>query len=490
MKNQLKFINEVLNQLQTRKVNYADIRLVKTENKNIATKDGIVEALNKSFSFGFGIRIFLSAGWGFSASVLPQNLSWRQKQKLIDQVINKAYNLAQQAALFNQKPILFPSRRPIKANWKTKYKIDPFKTSDNKIISHLLKAEKALRVSKKIKVSQAFFSSRQEEKIFASTEGSLIKQKILFTGAGIEATAIEKGELQNRSYPNSFRGQFVTKGAEILAEFKLEKNAPRIGEEAVKLLAAPNCPEGQWDIIIDSNQLALQVHESIGHALEFDRILGLEASFAGTSFVKPADIGQLEYASKIVNVTADATLTGGLGSFGFDDEGIKAKRQYLIKNGRLINALTSRETAAKYNLPVTGAMRAESWENIPLVRMTNINLEPGQWDFDDLVADTKKGLFLSTNRSWSIDDKRNNFQFGTEIAYQIKNGRLGKIYKNPVYSGKTIKFWHSCDAICNKNHWQVWGTPNCGKGEPVQTMHVGHGTAPARFRKIKVFSGK
>ncbi|MFC1711493.1 TldD/PmbA family protein [Patescibacteria group bacterium] len=485
------FILEVLDQLQLKKLDLADVRLIKTKDKSIATKDNVVEAYNLNFSMGFGIRVCINGSWGFSAAALQNDLTLNKKNKsLITKTIKQAIDLSQTASIFNQDSLKLKTLKPIKTSYKTGYKIDPFSISDNKIIDLLLKADKALKIKNKIKISQAFFSAHVEKKIFANLNGSFIDQEIMFTGAGIEATAVAGNEVQNRTYPNSFRGQFETKGYEAVEKLELLKHAPRVSEQAIKLISAPNCPSGEFDLIIDGNQLALQVHESIGHAVEFDRILGLEASFAGTSFVKPSDINNLTYASPVVNVTADATIKGALGSFGFDDEGMPAKRQEIIKKGKLVGVLTNKKTAKQYNLPVTGAMRAQSWNHIPLIRMTNINLEPGNWELKDLIADTKKGLFLTTNRSWSIDDKRDNFQFGTELAIEIKNGRLGKIYKNPIYADNTLKFWQSCDAICNKKYWQVWGTPNCGKGEPTQTMHVGHGTAPTRFRNVKVFPGK
>ena len=221
---------------------------------------------------------------------------------------------------------------------------------------------------------------------------------------------------------------------------------------------------------------------------------GTEASFAGTSFLTPEKLRSFRYGSDIVNITADATIPGGLGTFGWDDEGVPAQRVPIVRNGLFVGYLTSRETTQQLRemagdgTPETsgGAMRADGWNRIPLIRMTNINLEPGEWDFEDLIADTDEGIYMEMNKSWSIDDKRLNFQFGTEIAYQIKNGRLGQMYKNATYTGITPQFWAGCDAICSGKHWNVWGTPNCGKGQPSQAAHVGHGTAPARFRNVQV----
>jgi TldD protein len=228
------------------------------------------------------------------------------------------------------------------------------------------------------------------------------------------------------------------------------------------------------------------VHESCGHPIELDRVLGTEAAYAGTSFLTIDKLGNFRYGSPIVNITADATTPGGLGTFGFDDEGVPAHATPIIRAGIFVGYLTSRETAASLGQASNGTMRADGWNRLPIIRMTNINLEPGEWRFDDLVADTEDGLYMEMNKSWSIDDKRLNFQFATEIAYEIKKGKLGRLFKNATYTGITPAFWGGCDAICNRDHWAVWGTPNCGKGQPSQTAHVGHGTAPARFRGVQV----
>jgi TldD protein len=238
----------------------------------------------------------------------------------------------------------------------------------------------------------------------------------------------------------------------------------------------------------------LQVHESCGHPIELDRVFGTEASYAGTSFLTPDKYNTLRYGSDIVNLTADATIPGGLGTFGWDDEGVPAQRVPIVRDGIFRGYLTSRETAQQLREIVGdgapeasgGAMRADGWNRIPLIRMTNVNLEPGEWEFDDLIADTDDGIYMELNKSWSIDDKRLNFQFGTEIAYEIRSGKMGRMLKNATYTGITPQFWGSCDAICNENHWRVWGTPNCGKGQPGQVAHTGHGAAPARFRNVQV----
>jgi TldD protein len=234
--------------------------------------------------------------------------------------------------------------------------------------------------------------------------------------------------------------------------------------------------------------VALQVHESIGHALELDRILLGEASYAGTSWVGPDDLGSLRYGSDLLHVTADATLPGGLGSFGWDDEGVAAVRADLVEGGVLRGALSNRESAAAVGLSASGGCaRADGFARQPIVRMTNVSLEPGIVPtLADLVADTDEGLYLETNRSWSIDDRRLQFQFATELCREIRDGELGRLYRNGSYAGVTPRFWGGLDAICGPDEWRLWGLTNCGKGEPGQVMVVSHGAAPARFRDVQV----
>jgi TldD protein len=266
-------------------------------------------------------------------------------------------------------------------------------------------------------------------------------------------------------------------------------NAPRVAEEVVALGRAEQCPQGVKDVILGSSQLALQIHESIGHPIELDRVLGDEANYAGMSFLTLDKLNNLRYASEIVNVVADARAAHGpgLGTFAYDDEGVPAQSTPIIRDGLFLGYLSSREAAVSAGLGRSGGcMRAESWNRIPMIRMTNVSLLPGAWNLEELIADTEDGILMDVNRSWSIDDRRYNFQFGTEIGWEIKNGKRVRMLKNPSYGGITTDFWNSCDAICGPEEWTLWGTPNCGKGQPAQIMGTGHGAAPARFRKVQV----
>ncbi len=476
-------IKEALDCIEVAKAEYGDVRLVARRVENIATKDGVVEALEQYETQGVGVRVLVNGAWGFAATSVLAKAE-------IKKAVRGAVTLACAAGRVNTQKVILTKVNPAKATYRTPYEIDPFTVPLSDKITLLLQADAALRADKLVRISQACMRAWREQKTFASTEGAWIEQKLTECGAGIEATGVEGDEVQNRSFPNSFRGQSQTRGYELIRELDLVGNAPRVGTEAAQLVRAPQCPAGEFDIILDGNQVALQVHESCGHPTELDRVFGMEASYAGTSFLTPEKLRVFRYGSPHVTISADATLPGGLGSFGYDDEGVAAQRLLLVDKGTFVGYLTSRETAGRVGMQANGAMRADGWSRLPLIRMTNINLEPGSWDLQHLVADTKDGLFLSTNRSWSIDDRRLNFQFGTEAAWEIKNGKLGRMYKNPVYTGITPQFWGSCDAVCGSNHWVIWGTPNCGKGEPSQVAHVGHGAAPARFRKVRVGAGK
>jgi len=320
----------------------------------------------------------------------------------------------------------------------------------------------------------------------ATSEGTAVEQTTVQSGAGIEASAVGEGELQRRSFPNSFRGHIAAAGWEHIQRLGLIEEAERTATEAVELLGAKECPSEVTTLVIDSGQVELQVHESIGHPVELDRVLGMEEAYAGSSFLTPADRGKLRYASDQVSITADASLPGGLGSFGWDDEGVPAQRTPIIIDGIFHNFISSRETATRIGERSSGAMRADGWQNLPLIRMTNISIEPREGSLADIIGDTKDGIFMATNQSWSIDDKRVNFQFGCEIAWRIKDGKLTEMYRNPNYTGITTEFWGSCDAVGGREEWTLWGTPNCGKGQPGQVARVGHGASPARFRGVQI----
>jgi TldD protein len=459
---------------------YADIRVVATQRENITIKNGTVEGLSLGEEQGFGVRVLADGAWGFAASSILDN-------DTLDRVVAQAVQIARASARVRPNPAnIGPPMRYIDS-YKTPIQIDPFTVPLEEKIALLASANENLRKVKGIMVANTNMSSIRENKLFASTEGSYIEQELYSIGCGMDATAVREGEVQTRSYPSSLGGQWATEGYELVGRWDLPGNAERIASEAVALLDAPQCPPGVKTVVIDSSQVALQVHESCGHPIELDRVLGMEASFAGTSFLTLEKLDNFKYGSDIVNIVGDATLKDGLGSFKYDDEGVPAQRFDIIKEGIFRNYLMDRETATMLGRQSNGTSRASGWNRIPMIRMTNISLMPGSsGTLEDLISEVDDGLYLGTNRSWSIDDKRLNFQFGTEIAWEIKGGKLGQMYRNATYTGNTPDFWNSCERIGGPEAWVLWGLPNCGKGEPMQIGLVGHGAAPARFRNVRV----
>jgi TldD protein len=460
---------------------YADARLVAEESESVTVRNQEMEGVDRSFSQGVGIRVLVNGYWGFAATA-------RHDLEELERTAALAVSIARAAARLPMDPVRLAEVEPATAQWATSVLEDPFAIPLEEKVALLMEASRRLQGVKGVAFGEASMDFLRRRSYFASTEGAAIEQTTVHSGAGIEATAISDGEMQRRSFPNSFRGHIRAAGYEHIRTLGLADQAERVGGEAVDLLSAKDCPSEVTTLVLDSNQVIMQVHESVGHPLELDRVLKMEEAYAGTSFVSIEDRGKLRYGSDKVTITADATFPGGLGSFAFDDEGVPAQRVTLIEKGIFQEFLSSRETAPILGpgATSTAAMRADGWPNLPLIRMTNINLEPGEGTLSEIIGDTKEGVFMTTNTSWSIDDKRVNFQFGCEVAWRIQDGKLTELYKNPNYTGITTQFWGSCDAVAGAEEWVLWGTPNCGKGQPGQTARVGHGASPARFRDVQV----
>src|SRR6202451_4137624 len=475
-----------LNIAAQRGASYADARIADDRSRALSTKNGKVGGASDSESFGVGVRVIADGAWGFAAS---DDLG----RAAVEATAARAVDLPKASSRVKQRDIQLAPEKPVTAEWTTPIQIDPFTTSVEQNIDLLLKIDAELRAVAGVTLAETNMNFRREAQWFVSSEDANIHQTKYTTGVGYAAYSFAGSEIQKRSYPNSYGGQWQNKGYELIEELKLVENARRIAEEAVALHHADQCPEGQFDIILDSSQLGLQIHESVGHPIELDRVLGMEANFAGTSFLTIDKLRTLRYGSELVNVVADARQEHGpgLGTFGFDDEGVGARGPRVLTSGLFSGYLSSRETAHTIGEKRSGGrLRAEGWNRLPMIRMTNISLLPGKkpLSLEQLIAATDHGVLLQTNRSWSIDDKRYNFQFGCEIGWEIKNGKRVRMVKNPSYSGITTEFWNSLDAICSRDEWTLWGTPNCGKGQPQQVMGTGHGAAPSRFRKIKVGS--
>ncbi len=457
---------------------YADIRIVDTRQQVVSVKNGAVDGIGDQDSQGFGVRVLVGNSWGFASS---SHVSHEE----IDRVAALAVRIARASAATRGEAIDLGPPAASVGEYVTPIEIDPFSISLEEKLQLLLKADELMRRNTMVKVCESNALAVRHQKTFANTEGGFLQQTIFESGGSIVATAVNDTDIQVRSHPNSFRYQ-GTGGWEYVLKADLVGNAERVADEAAALLSAEMCPSKETTLILGSSQLALQIHESCGHPTELDRVFGDEAAFAGRSFLTTEKRNNFRYGSEIVNLTADSIRPTGLGTFGWDDEGIRASSTPLVSAGEFVGYLMSRETASKLGLHSNGCMRAEGWNRIPLIRMTNVSLEPGSWNYADIVADTDDGILMETNRSWSIDDMRLNFQFGTEVGYEVKHGKIGRLLKNCTYAGMTPEFWNSCDAISNEKDWFLWGTPNCGKGEPTQTIGTGHGASPARFRNVKV----
>jgi len=409
-----------------------------------------------------------------------------------DRAAGDAVRIAKASATALRDRIVLDDRPAAHGTYTTPIEEDPFEVPLEEKIGNLLAADEVARRVQGVAFVEARYDAQRETRTFGATDGSWTEQTLTHVGAGIEANAIEGDEHQRRSYPDADGGPFRSAGYEYIRELGLAGRAGPIAEEAVALLSAPQCPSGRATVILDPSQLYMQIHESCGHPTELDRVFGTEASYAGTSFLTTDKLDEgFRYGSDLVDLVADATAPGGMGTFGWDDEGVAAQQVPLVRNGIFVGYLSSRETAPRIGRRSGGAMRADGWNRIPLIRMTNVNLlpKPGM-SLEDIVADTDDGLYLASNRSWSIDDRRLNFQFATEIGWEVKNGKKGRMVKNPTYTGITYEFWRSLDAVGDESSYVMLGTPNCGKGEPGQGGHVGHACSGARFRNVQVGVGK
>ncbi|MFH1231291.1 MAG: TldD/PmbA family protein [Planctomycetota bacterium] len=472
--------NLALDTAKNRGATYTDIRIINLKKEDIYVRNGKISVFEQSETLGAGIRVLANGAWGFASTA----------QLTHDDIVKTsalAVEIALASASLKKEDVQLTKEKTYNDFWQTPYIIDPFIVSKDEKIDLLLKIDRVLCANKAIKVAFAGMSFRREHQFLATSEGSFIEQILLRSGAGYSVTAVGFGDTQTRSFPSSFGGQYCSMGYELVKSLPLLENAERIRCEAVALLKAPRCPSGKKDLILGGSQLALQIHESVGHPTELDRVLGMEESYAGRSFLTHEKYGNFKFGSDIVNVVADGTVPGGMATVGYDDDGVKAQRWHLIRNGIFCGYQTNREVALKVAENTSrGCCRADGFSRIPIIRNNNISLMPSVWDLDDLIKDTKDGIYMDTNKSWSIDQMRLNFQFGCEIGWEIKNGKKTRMVKYPNYQGITPEFWNSCNAICNDKHWVLWGVPNCGKGEPSQTAEMSHGCSPARFHNITI----
>jgi len=468
----------VLDTASARGARYADVRFENVRSERVEVRNGVVASLGDARSCGYGVRALFEGAWGFAAS---NDLT----EAGVDRAAARAVAIARASASIAREPFGEVPPHAYVDRYVTPMQRDPKTVPLGERVALALEAEKLAHASDRIAVARAWLDLWRTEKFFYSSIGSAIEQCIVQTGSGVQAMAVGEREVQTRTYPGDI-GLYKSGGWEIVEEAALTQNATRIGEEATALLDATQCPSGTLDVILGGSQVSLQIHESCGHPAELDRVMGWEANFSGTSFLEIGQLDILQYGSPIVTITIDNTLPCGMATCGYDDEGTQCGVSDIVRDGVLRGYEMSNDTARAIGRQSNACVRAQSWEFVPMIRMCNLNLSPGNVPFDELFTDIREGVYMESNRSWSIDDRRLNFQFGCQIGWEIKNGKRGRMLKNPTYAGMTPRFWNTCDAIADANSWNAWGTPNCGKGEPMQTGRTTQAAAPARFRGVSV----
>lgn len=467
-----------IEKLRSSGVQFADIRITLTDNEGIYYQNGFLRNYGSDVdSLAIGIRVLVNGCWGFAGSRMldPENM---------EKLIKTAISNAKHGSAFIREPVQFKQLNPTVAEYHHQPKINPFTMDQEEKMTFLSRLADKIKPQGKIVHSMVMAQFMRQEKYYINTEGSYSHTSYFNTLPMMMVVAEDEGQIQSRTWPGHMSAGRA--GFELFYEQKFEENADRIIKEATDLLTAPMITDERADIIIGNGHLALQLHESVGHATEADRIFGMEISYAGKTFIKPAMLGNFQYGSDILTIYSDSSDPRGLGYHPIDDEGVPGKRVDIIKNGILKDQQTSRHIAQSLGLEPSSNMKASYGDDFPLVRMTNLCIAPVKGSLKDLIAETEHGYLVDFTKTWSIDDNRNNFQFTTEIGYKIENGVITGIVKEPTYYGITKDFWNSCDRICGAEEWEYHGTFHCGKGEPGQAMQLSHGIAPARFKNINV----
>ena len=460
---------------------FADVRYEVHQREDLVVRNGAVQTATVRSDRGLGLRVLVNGAWGFAAVAQPN----RHDAAVL---ARRATELARASAVVQTSPVRLVHEPAHCAVYRTPIERDPLAVAIEDKMELLMAIDAKLRTNPLIKLATSRFSANRARKLYVSSEGAEIDQDLVSTQVGYQAGASDGHDFQMRSYPDGVGGRVLGRGWELVESLPLLDTAEQVAEEAIEQLRADPCPHEVTDLILAGPQLALQIHHTCGAPAELDRAMGGERNATGSSFLTPERLGTFELGSKHVNLYADARHAGGLGTFGFDDEGVEAQRTDLVSEGRFVGYLSSRESARRVGLErSSGSMRAASWSAPPLVRMTNVCLEPGSaGDLDALIADTKSGVLMDGGRAWSIDDESQGFSFGCETAWEIKDGKKVRRLKNPTYIGSAPTFWGACDAVCDESSWDVFGVPCASKGQPTQFLGVGHGTAPARFKGIEI----
>ncbi len=473
-------LQQALMHAQELGANYADVRFSRLETESISVKNCAVLGVDSHVDWGVGIRVLYEGAWGFAS-----NPDLEDPERML-KTVQRAVDLAKASAKANTNAVELVDKPQVVDHWTSIFQVDPFEIDLEQKLELLIDCNRAMAKVEGVRITKGSMDFMRENRLYMDTEGSQIEQKVLQSGAGISCMCLQGNEVHSRSYPSSFRGNHQMGGYEVIESMHLREMAPRLASEVVQLHKAKLCPSEKMDLIIGKSQLVLQVHESCGHAVELDRVLGYEANFAGTSFLTLDKWKNFEYGSNKVNLYQDGRTPEAIGSAKYDDEGVPCTSTELVREGQFVGYLKSRDNAIFEDGFSNGAARAQGWKNVPIVRMTNIHLAPGDETLDELISSTHRGILMEDNSSWSIDDRRWNFQFATEIGWMIESGKITDMVKYPTYTGITPDFWGNCEGVANKDEWHVWGTPHCGKGQPMQVMRVGHGVSYAKFKEVRV----
>lgn len=469
-----------LKRLRRGGADYGDIRILTTTRQSIIGRDRRIERVDDDRDSGFGVRALVGGGWGFAASPIMTPVE-------IARVADLALEIARASNTFSSTPLKLAPEPPHRDHVTTAFEVDPFSVSIDEKTRILLDTMEALQSVDKIRRCSATIWMQRDEKLFASTEGALIRFDLLATHAGTNATAVTDGRFAARSYETPYQRV----GFEQIRAANLPTEASRVAREAVEKASATPIDAGDYDLILDPRHLSLTIHESCGHPSELDRALGYEANYAGTSHLTPEKLGKHRHGSNAVNLVADNTEPGTLCATGYDDDGVAAQRWDIVREGLFVGFSDSRETAPMIGENRShGSNRADGWSSIPIVRISNIGLEPGTGRLDDMISDVKRGIYIDGHGSFSIDQKRYNFQFGGDAFWLIENGRKTRMLRDVIYYGITPEFWAKCDAVADRSHRGRFGFITCAKGQPVQSAWMTHAASHARFRGVSVRRGE
>lgn len=474
------FAELALKRLAASGTEYGDIRIQDSHTEQIEGEDRRIASIRDIQDIGFGVRALYRGAWGFAASSI---LSLEE----VPRVADLAIEIAKASASVAIEKVRLVSEPIHHDRVVTSCRIDPFRVPLEKKTDLLLNVMETLHRQNGIVRSRTSLWARRDKKLFMSTEGAHVEFDLLAQQGDCTATALHHGRFASRS----FNTPHLRKGYELIEEADLLREAMRVAEQAIEKVKAPVVGTGPYDLVLDPEHLSLTIHESCGHPSELDRALGYEANYAGTSFLTTEKLGHFRYGSAQVNLVADNTEPDTLAATGYDDDGVQCQKWDIVRDGIFVGYCTNREVAPKIgDTRSRGSNRADGWGSVPMVRIANIGLEPGSATVDQLIADVKRGIYIEGHGSYSIDQRRYNFQFGGDAFWLIQHGRRTHMVRDVIYHGITPEFWNSCDGVADQASRRRYGFITCGKGQPGQSGWMTHAASPARFRRIQVIRGE